>query len=274
MPCPAAGSIRLLRGACCVVQWGLMEERRDLERRMTAAYDAIAEWYDASLRSGSLLHDLVLPAVRDLIGPLAGQYICDLACGQGILTRQLAADGATVVGVDISDKLLDIARRDEAARPIGITYLRDDAQGLPALPDASFDGVVCNMALMDIPNLVATCYAVRRILRHAGWFVFSITHPCFQTSVSHWLEDDERTARVVGAYFVEGALRSDNPAGVRCRVGSYHRTLSTYVNTLADAKLWVERMHEPRATGEIAERLPGYAEVPALLVVGCRAAST
>lgn len=103
----------------------------------TATYDAIAEWYDASLRAGSLIHDLALPAVWDLVGPLDGRRICDLACSQGIVARQLAARGAAVVGVDISDKLLDIARRDEEAHPLGITYRRDDAQGLPALPDAT-----------------------------------------------------------------------------------------------------------------------------------------
>ena len=134
----------------------------------TAAYDAIAAWYDASLRAGSLIHDLALPAVWDLAGPLSGQRVCDLACGQGIVARQLAARGATVVGVDISDRLLDIARRDEEAHPLGITYRRDDAQGLPTFPNATFDGVVCNMALMDIPDLATTCHTVRRILRPTG----------------------------------------------------------------------------------------------------------
>jgi len=235
----------------------------------TAAYDAIAEWYDASLRAGSLIHDLALPALWDLVGPLDGLHICDLACGQGIVARQLAARGATIVGVDIADKLLAIARCDEEANPRGIAYLRDDAQGLLTFPDASFDGVVCNMALMDIPDLAATCHAVRRTLRPAGWFVFSITHPCFQTAVSRWLEENGDIARVVGAYFIEGTWRSNNSAGVRGQVGAYHRTLSTYVDMLADAGLRVERMREPRATGDIAKRLPGYGEVPAILVVRC-----
>ena len=235
-----------------------------------AAYDAIAEWYDASLRAGSLIHDLALPAVWDLAGPLGGRRICDLACGQGIVARQLAARRATVVGVDISDNLLDIARCDEEAYPLGITYRRDDAQGLPAFPDATFDGVVCNMALMGIPDLATTCRAVRRTLRSAGWFVFSITHPCFQTSVSRWAEGNNGIARVVGAYFAEGVWRSDNPAGVRGQVSAYHRTLSTYINTLADAGLWAERFLEPQATGDIVERIPGYGEVPAILVVRCR----
>jgi len=125
------------------------------------------------------------------------------------------------------------------------------------------------MALMDILDLATTCRAVRRALRSAGWFVFSITHPCFQTSVSRWAEGNNGIARVVGAYFVEGAWRSDNPAGVRGQVGAYHRTLSTYIKTLADAGLWVERLREPRATGDIVERIPGCGEVPAILVVRC-----
>ena len=147
------------------------------QQQPASAYDEIAEWYDDSVKSSSLIHDLVLPALFDLIGNVEGRRVCDLACGQGVVARHLAKGGAAVVGVDTSARLLDIAQRYEAEEPLGIVSQHDDAQALATLPDTAFDGVACNMALMDIPDVAATFRAVHRILRPDGWFVFSITHP-------------------------------------------------------------------------------------------------
>jgi ubiquinone/menaquinone biosynthesis C-methylase UbiE len=236
-----------------------------------ARYDEIAAWYDESIRRGSLIHDLYLPSLFELVGAVAGQQICDLACGQGVVARRLAERGARVIGIDLSEKLLAIARRDEATEPLGIVYRHGDAQDLGSMADTTFDGVVCNIALMDIPDLAAVFGTVERILRPGGWFAFTITHPCFQTPAARWLDTaDGPPARAVSGYFDEGYWRSDYPHGVRGQVGAYHRTLSTYFNTLIAAGLTLERLVEPPATGPIAKRLPGYAEVPAVLVALCR----
>lgn len=236
-------------------------------------YDAIAEWYDASIRGGSLIHDLVLPALLALAGDVSGQHICDLACGQGVVARQLARQGAAVLGVDLSPKLLAIAQRYEDAVPLGITYRRDDAQQLTSVGNAACDGVVCNMALMDISDIEAVFQAVHRILRPCGWFILSMTHPCFLTPASGWHDAADGTiSRVVRGYFTEGLWRSDNPSGVRGQVGAYHRTVSTYINALHDSGLTLDQMKEPRALGTMAERLPGYMEVPAILLIRCKKA--
>lgn len=238
-----------------------------------AAYDAIAEWYDASIRDGALIHDLVLPTFYELIGSVAGQRVCDLACGQGVFARWLARHGATVVGVDLSTRLLDIARHYEEAEPLGVAYRHDDAQMLRAVEDAAFDGVACNMALMDIPDVAATFRAVRRVLRPGGWFAFSITHPCAETALARprLVRDAGGTgARPVSSYFVEGPWRSTNPDGVRGRVDAHHRTMSTYVNSLVGAGLTVEHVAEPQATGRLAEQHPRYRDVPMVLAARCR----
>ena len=236
-----------------------------------AAYDAIADWYDESVRNGALIHELVFPTLHALAGAVAGQRVCDLACGQGVVARQLARRGAAVVGVDLSTKLLDFARRYEEVEPLGIAYLHDDAQPLAAVGDAAFDGVACNMALMDIPDLAATCRVVRRVLRPGGWFAFTITHPCAEMARrrTHLVREGSGVREVRG-YFVEGPWRSASPEGVRGKVDAHHRTLSTYLNTAVDAGLALERLAEPPATGLMAERVPRYAEVPAILGARCR----
>lgn len=236
-----------------------------------AAYDEIADWYDGSLKDGTVafFHELAIPAVLDLAGEAKGRKVCDLACGQGIVARRLAGLGADVVGIDISEKLLDIARRYERFGSGSIPYIHDDAQKLDTVADGAFEGVVCNLALMDIPDAPSVFRAVHRVLGPGGWFVFSIIHPCFLTPGSpRWVYEEERIVGMeVRNYFEEGHWRKETPEGVRGRVGSRHRTLSSYVNALSEAGLAVEKFKEPRATGEIANHLPGYKEAPGVLVM-------
>ncbi len=242
-----------------------------------SAYDDIAEWYDSWIGAHALREDAYFPAVEALMGEVAGQRICDLACGQGRVARYLADQGASVVGIDLSANLLAIARRHKDAAPRGIDYRHADARRLNGVADNRFDGVVCHMALMDIPDLAPTFRSVARILRPGGWFVFSILHPCYHTARSGEITSPEGTVRTIGRYFVEGYWRSDTRPGPPGKVGAYHRTLSTYINTLTDAGLTLERASEPRATGDVADapslagaRRPVWEEVPATLVARCK----
>ncbi len=245
----------------------------------TSAYDEIAEWYDQWLGAHAMRDDPYFPAAEALMGDVAGLRICDLACGQGRVARHLADHGARVVGVDLSARLLAIARRLEAAEPRGIEYLRADARTLDGVADASFDGVLCFMALMDIADLAPTLRTVARVLRPGGWFVFALLHPCYHTSRSGEIETPEGALRTVGGYFEEGYWRSDTRKGPPGKVGAYHRTLSTYVNALANAGLTLERLSEPRPTGTLPD-VPAFsgsgrsvwAEVPAVLVARCHKA--
>ena len=213
---------------------------------MLAAYDSIADWYDRFIRDGVFLS---ADQVIDASGlNLATRNVCDLACGQGHLARQMAARGALVTGVDISRRLLDLALKEEEQAPLGIVYVHGDAQDLPSLPGEPFDCVFCNLALMDIPDLRAVLSGVTRILRPGGEFVAGITHPCFQYPKGQ-------------GYTTEGFWRSDNPHGVRGQVGACHRMLGTYITAFGDAGLLVDRAAEVQ--------LAGY-DLPPVLVIRCR----
>src|SRR5437588_4840738 len=115
---------------------------------MASSYDEIAEWYDSWVGAHSMSDDPYFRAVEALIGEVAGRRICDLACGQGRVARHLANAGAHVVGIDLSARLLEIARRHEVTTPRGIEYLHADVRSLEGVEDHTFDGVVCFMALM------------------------------------------------------------------------------------------------------------------------------
>jgi ubiquinone/menaquinone biosynthesis C-methylase UbiE len=233
-----------------------------------ARYDEFAQWYDESVRGETNVGNFALPYLFELMGAVGGRSVLDLACGQGRIARELARHGARVTGVDLSGQLLAIARQHEEQEPLGIHYVQDNAEQLLSIGDLEFDGVVCNMALMDIDDLSAAVSAVRRVLKAGGWFVLNITHPCFQSPGAQWLEAPDGTvSREIHVYFQEGFWRSDNSQGLRNKVGAHHRMLSTYLNAFVAAGFVMARMLEPKAEGIVATQVPGYAVVPAFLMV-------
>ena len=220
----------------------------------SARSDSIADWYSDWVGRGE---GLITEGVGDLLPPVHDARVLDVACGHGRASRGLARIGAAhVVGVDMSAALIAQARAREAAQPLGISYHEADVAETDQWWDgALFDGAVCEMAMMDIDDLQGTVRGVARVVRSDGWFVISMVHPCFpgnEAGLSSWSPH--------GSYFDEGWWTSTdhNPDGVRIRVGSSHRTLSTYLNALTDACFYVERAVEPRAP------------VPTFLLLRCR----
>lgn len=111
------------------------------------SYDDIADWYDGVVETGTFHREHVLPALLELAGDVSGQRVLDVACGQGLATRELARRGAIVTGVDVSRRLLERARQREIEEPLGIAYQEGDAETLHGLADGAFDGATCCMAL-------------------------------------------------------------------------------------------------------------------------------
>jgi ubiquinone/menaquinone biosynthesis C-methylase UbiE len=219
------------------------------------AYDEVAEAYARILDpDGNGLAD---PVLTELLGDVAGESVLSLACGQGQDARLLARLGASVTGIDVSPEMLRRAIEHEAATPRGITYCQGDARDLEAFADASFHGVLCHMALMDIPELRRTVESVARVVRGGGWFVFTIVHPAYHPHVeiiTDYLRDHRYAKRVPVEWLPTHA---------------YHRPLGAYVNALVDAGLRIERLvevHQRAANDALANRTERDAGgVPGLL---------
>ena len=237
---------------------------------MPSAYDDVADWYDTVIRSGTIVTDAAAEQLLDLVGDVTGVSIADVGCGQGVIARALSGRGAHVRAVDASTRLLQIARAEPAPPPGSIAYGEDDAEKLERMADASVAGVVCNLALMDIGDLAAAATAIHRVLQAGGWCVATIMHPCFMPPQASWITKEQATGRWIRGYFQEGPWRSNNPSSLRQRVGAVHRTLSTYLNTFADAGFDLVSLREPPIEREPGAMEPAYDEVPALLAARWR----
>ena len=96
-------------------------------------YDGIGRQYDDYARTATMKRAERYTVLR-MVGALEGQRVLDLACGVGFYTRLLKQRGAAqVIGVDISPEMIRLARQQEQAVPLGITYQVGDAAVLPRL---------------------------------------------------------------------------------------------------------------------------------------------
>jgi len=237
-------------------------------QREAARYDLIRDFY-LDVVGMEVGREPTAAALLDLLGDVRGMRVLDVACGHGRIARELARRGARVAGVDISEVLLDRARATEIGDPLGITYLNVDATSGRALAGETFDGIACNHGLADIDDLDGAVATVARVLRPGGRFVFSILHPCFPG----WDEDAPSSWPPGDGYYAEGWWLARNP-GIRGKVGSNHRTLSTYLNTLVRHHLTIDEVAEPAPTPRMRARQlaaqPDAGPPPMFLVVRCR----
>lgn len=213
---------------------------------MTDSWNTIADWYAEQVRAGSAMHEFGRDILLDhLPAQLHGQRVLDLGCGEGIVTRALAARGAAVTGIDPSEGMIVNARAAEEALPAGAVYAVDDGCTLATVGTGSVEWVTAGLSLNNVPDLQASLAAVRRVLVTGGRLVFTVPHPCFEAPHGTWTDAGEGVVRrVVGDYPAEGFWRSANPEGVR-RAGNHHRMLSTYLTALIGNRFLVEAVDEP-----------------------------
>jgi ubiquinone/menaquinone biosynthesis C-methylase UbiE len=251
-------------------------------------WDALAAWRDYRMgEEGDLWHRAIIdPTVLEVVGPVRGFEVLDLACGNGYLTRRFARMGARrAVGIEHSRPTLAFAMRRERGHPSGAIFRYGNAHRLVGVADQSFDLVVANMALQDIPDAAAAIREVARVLRPAGRFVSSISHPCFDIDErSGWVVERVREPdgfwhdlvwRKVRQYREERHV--EVPWFIsRTETGwttSYHRTLATYSHLLRDAGLAITRLEEPAPLSEAVRESPQglyMLEVPLHLVIEAR----
>jgi SAM-dependent methyltransferase len=108
-------------------------------------------------------------ALLQVARPLRGRRVLDVACGTGVVARLAAAEGGTVVGVDVDPALLAVARDLEP----GVDWLRGDAAALP-LPDEAFDVAFCQQGLQFVAEPGHALRELHRVLSPGGRIALAV----------------------------------------------------------------------------------------------------
>lgn len=113
---------------------------------MSAEYDPIVRQYRRSKELPFRVFSEI-PNHLELMGPVGGLAVLDVACGEGFYTRLIREAGAArVVGVDVSAGMIDLARRQETERPLGIEFVLVSAD---AMPEIGLFDIVANAFLFN-----------------------------------------------------------------------------------------------------------------------------
>ncbi|MGH3791010.1 MAG: class I SAM-dependent methyltransferase, partial [Pseudonocardiaceae bacterium] len=172
---------------------------------------------------------------------LAGRRVLEVGCGSAPCARWLAAQGARVIGLDLSAAMLRHAVRTARETGISIPLVQADAGRLP-FAEGSFD-LACSAfgAVPFVADSAAVMREVARVLRPGGRWVFAVTHPL------RWIFPDdpgEAGLTVAQSYFDRTPYVEVNCLGNPTYV-EHHRTLGDRVREIVGAGLVLENLVEP-----------------------------
>jgi ubiquinone/menaquinone biosynthesis C-methylase UbiE len=240
----------------------------------------VADWYDdlVGLEGSDYHRHVVLPGTLRLLGDPKGKSVLDLACGQGVLCRQLQQLGATVTGIDGAGPLIAAAK---GHGPADIKYLVGDARELEKLKPLAgqqFDAVTCLLAIQNIHPIHPVFQSVATLLKPGGVVIVVMMHPAFRgPKETHWqwTDDQQVQYRRVDRYLLpRKSPITTNPGKRDGRyTWTFHKPIEAYVKSMVKAGLLLSGLEEwpshkqsqpgPRAAAENTAR----EEIPMFLAL-------
>lgn len=111
-----------------------------------------------------------------MLGDGQVKTVLDAGCGNGYLLRKLSSRAEQIVGIDSSDELLSIAKKNTVGCA-NVSTIKNDLMKTLSLKDKTFDVVIANMVLQYLPSLENFSAECSRILKREGRFIMIIDHP-------------------------------------------------------------------------------------------------
>ena len=214
------------------------------------------------------------PILLAMLPDLHGKEVLDIGCGMGQHAKQYADMGAaSVLGIDISEKMLEYAQEHNGAE--NITYQRMAMEDIETV-GRSFDLVTSSLVFDYIEDFAGLMRKISNLMKDDAEFVFSMSHPI----VTAWdgaydrytrTETGERLYANLRNYCVEGKRKVDWVVnGYEC----YHRTVSSLINALIGAGFVIEECQEARISDEMRQQYPalfgGTIHRPEFIFFRCR----
>jgi len=136
--------------------------------------DLAHRWWDPTSEFRPLheLNPLRLGWIDKLVS-LNDKRVVDVGCGGGILTESMAALGADVTGIDLSEKAISVAKLHLLESGHKVTYDKISAEEFAALHAGEFDVVTCMEMLEHVPDPASTVRACAALVKPGGWCIFS-----------------------------------------------------------------------------------------------------
>lgn len=241
-------------------------------KKKPSGWDDIAHWYDGWVgKQGSDHHQkLAIPAILKHIN-LQTQTLLDIGCGTGVLAPHIVDMDISYHGIDISPRLIQRARQYHGQYA---TFTQGDARELTRhYAFNSIDAAVFLLSIQDMNPLHTLLQQVANILTQDGQLLILLVHPCFRIPrQSGWGFEAQRKLQYRRIDHYLSPLRIPMKQHKRGTTISFHRPLSTYVNTLSRAGLMIDRLDEiiTYQQGKSKAERRAHNEIPLFMLMGAR----
>ena len=229
-------------------------------------WNKLTTWYSGMVgTSGHKHHRHVMPTLLKLLDPKTNESILDIGCGTGILTPYITKTGARYVGIDLSEKMIQEARKFNKEQ----TFFVGSADKLTKHIKQKFNKAVFLLSIQDMDPLDKIITETKGILTKDGILVLLILHPAFRIPrQSGWGNDKNRkiTFRRMDRYISENVIPLDTnikEKGKNIKSYFYHRPIQKYVEVLNSNGFVISDFVE------IADPKDEFKEFPMFLAMKC-----
>ena len=203
------------------------------------------------------------PFVIKYLHPLMNKHILDYGCGSGIFSRYLSDKGAIVTGVDVSETMIEVARKND---PEIMRYHGISSGDIGFLADSSFDHAVSNFVLCTIPTLqeiLKIIKEIHRVLKKNGLFI--IMNSNWERSngrefISYKLE---YCNNLLPGQRINAVLKTDPPIIFE----DYFWSRENYTQLLQDCGFSIQTIEEPMARLDQAPWMDEVTHPPFIIIV-------
>lgn len=217
--------------------------------------------------NGGFNDEIEQKAIRSLLPNLEGKSVLDIGCGFGDFCYFLSTQKIKqVIGLDPSHNMLKEAKRLHSHELI--TYQCSPIETASFTPH-QFDLLVSSVAFHYVEDYAALIKKMADWLKPNGYLIFSVEHPICTANPLCRAQRDENDTEVFPLYNYRDEGRFSQTWFID-NVQKYHRTLSTYINTLLQHQFSLCSILEPMPSDELIEKRPAFAQHkirPPLLVI-------
>jgi len=172
-----------------------------------------------------------------ILGNVKGKKVLDAGCGAGRECEVLAKKGANVIGIDISEQMIKIAK--ERCKGLSVRFLLKDMEKT-GLPSEYFDIILSVFSVMYKRNLRNVLKEFKRLLKKRGELLVVVPHPA------------RKMVKYSKDYFKRGKFWEDHKV---IKWFNYYRTIEDYINSLISEGFCIREIKETRPLHEIEEKI-------------------
>lgn len=262
----------------------IMPKRPNKPVTAKTSWEPVEKWYRASVgEGGNYYHQkVVLPGVLKLLDLNDQQEkvsILDLACGQGVLARQLP-EQIPYLGIDASTSLIKEAKKLDKD-PLHHYLVGDITKPLPLKKDQVFSHATIILALQNMEHADQVIKNASRHLQEGGTFIIVLNHPCFRIPrQSSWGVDQQKKVqyRRLDSYASSMSIpiqAHPSKGETSPSTFSYHFSLSTLSRWLYDAGfaiIWMDEWFSDKTSVGGAAKMENRSrqEFPLFLAISSR----